>query len=75
MTSACNIRVRGVVQGVGFRPFVFRLAQANTLAGCVGNDEDGVEIHVEGTGPALDEFVRSLSAKSPPAASVDTIDL
>ena len=35
VNSACEIRVRGVVQGVGFRPFVFRLAQANTLAGWV----------------------------------------
>lgn len=75
MTSACDIRVRGVVQGVGFRPFVFRLAQANTLVGWVGNDEDGVEIHVEGTGPALDEFVRSLFAQSPPAASVAAIEV
>ncbi len=75
MTSACDIRVRGVVQGVGFRPFVFRLAQANTLAGWVGNDEDGVEIHLEGAGPALDEFVRSLVVESPPAASIDAIDV
>jgi hydrogenase maturation protein HypF len=48
MLTARNIRVRGVVQGVGFRPFVFRLALANTLTGWVFNDEDGVEIHLEG---------------------------
>ena len=48
-STACDIRVRGVVQGVGFRPFVFRLAQANTLAGWVLNDENGVEIHLEGS--------------------------
>ncbi len=65
MTSACDIRVRGVVQGVGFRPFVFRLAQANTLAGWVLNDEEGVEIHLEGARPALDEFVRSLVVQRP----------
>ena len=60
MTSACNIRVSGVVQGVGFRPFVFRLAQANTLAGWVLNDESGVAIHVEGAEPDLQAFVRAL---------------
>ena len=75
MTSACDIRVRGVVQGVGFRPFVFRLAQANTLAGWVLNDEEGVEIHLEGAEPALDEFVRSLMVERPPAATNHAIDI
>lgn len=75
MTSACDIRVRGVVQGVGFRPFVYRLAKANTLAGWVLNDEEGVEIHLEGAGPALDEFVRSLRTNRPAAASITAIDV
>jgi len=75
MTSACDIRVRGVVQGVGFRPFVFRLAQAHTLAGWVLNDEEGVEIHLEGAEPALDEFVRSLVVQRPAAASIHAIDV
>ena len=75
MTSARDIRVRGVVQGVGFRPFVFRLAQTNTLTGWVLNDEDGVEIHLEGAEPALDEFVRSLRAEQPPAANIAAIDI
>ena len=63
------------MQGVGFRPFVFRLAHANTLAGWVGNDGDGVEIHIEGTAPALDVFVRSLAARSPAAASIEAIEV
>src|ERR1700722_4292746 len=75
MTSACDIRVRGVVQGVGFRPFVFRLAQENTLAGWVLNDGEGVEIHLEGAEPALQEFVHSLVVRRPPAASLEAIDV
>jgi hydrogenase maturation protein HypF len=75
MVSACDIRVRGVVQGVGFRPFVFRLAQANTLAGWVFNDEDGVEIHLEGANQSLDAFVESLKTEAPPAARIATIQI
>lgn len=75
MTGARDIRIRGVVQGVGFRPFVFRLARINTLTGWVLNDADGVKIHLEGAEPALDEFVRSLRAEQPPAASITGIDI
>ena len=60
MTAACSVRVRGVVQGVGFRPFVFRLARAHTLAGWVANREDGVEIHVQGTHIELEKFLCDL---------------
>jgi hydrogenase maturation protein HypF len=70
MTSARTIRVRGVVQGVGFRPFVYRLARANTLTGWVLNGEQGVEIFVEGADAGLEEFVRDLVAKAPPAANI-----
>jgi hydrogenase maturation protein HypF len=75
MPSACSIRVRGVVQGVGFRPFVYRLAQVNTLAGWVLNAEQGVEIHLEGEPQGLEAFVRSLKAQSPPAASISEIEV
>jgi hydrogenase maturation protein HypF len=75
MADACDIRVRGVVQGVGFRPFVYRLAQANTLAGWVLNDDDGVEIHLEGARLALDRFVHSLELDHPPSASIQAIDV
>jgi hydrogenase maturation protein HypF len=75
MASACSIRVRGVVQGVGFRPFVYRLARANTLAGWVLNGEQGVEIHLEGEEPSLDAFVRGLKTQPPPAASIAAIEI
>jgi hydrogenase maturation protein HypF len=63
------------VQGVGFRPFVFRLARANSLAGWVLNEAGGVDIHVEGAEPALDAFLYDLASQSPPAAQVMAIDI
>jgi hydrogenase maturation protein HypF len=75
MMTARSIRVRGVVQGVGFRPFVFRLARANALNGWVLNEEGGVGIHIEGAEPALDAFVADLVAQPPPAAHITAIDV
>jgi hydrogenase maturation protein HypF len=75
MASACSIRVRGVVQGVGFRPFVYRLACANTLKGWVLNAEQGVEIHLEGAETGLEAFLRDLKAQPPSAASIAEIDV
>ena len=63
-------RVRGVVQGVGFRPFVYRLACANTLNGWVLNGEEGVEIHLEGAEAGLEALCADLKAQPPPAASI-----
>jgi hydrogenase maturation protein HypF len=75
MASACSIKVRGVVQGVGFRPFVFRLARANTLAGWVLNGEEGVEIFLEGPDQSLQAFVQALKTESPPAADITEIEI
>ena len=75
MTSACTVRVRGVVQGVGFRPFVYRLARANTLAGWVLNGDEGVEIRLEGDRDRVDAFLQELRAEAPAAASITAIDV
>lgn len=75
MTSALSVRIRGVVQGVGFRPFVFRLARAHALAGWVLNGDDGVEIHVEGAGEGLDAFLRDLTVQAPPAATIAGVEV
>jgi len=75
MASACSIRVRGVVQGVGFRPYVYRLARANTLTGWVLNGEEGVEIYLEGAEPGLQAFVEDLKTQAPPAASIAEIEV
>jgi hydrogenase maturation protein HypF len=75
MATACSIRVRGVVQGVGFRPFVYRLAQAKMLAGWVLNGEQGVEIHLEGTEEDLAAFVQEIRRKPPVAAQIAEIEV
>jgi len=71
VADAVRIRVTGVVQGVGFRPFVWRLAHELKLAGWVRNDAAGVEIHAEGR--ALDPFVARLKTDAPPLARVDAV--
>lgn len=68
------LSVQGVVQGVGFRPFVFRLARRHGLRGWVLNGPAGVQIHIEGPAPALDAFVRDLSGEPPPAARIAGIE-
>ena len=75
MTQASSIRVRGVVQGVGFRPFVYRLACAQSLTGWVLNGEEGVEIHLEGANVGIENFVRELKTQPPPAASIAAIEV
>jgi hydrogenase maturation protein HypF len=68
-----EILVRGVVQGVGFRPFVYRLAHEEGLAGSIGNDTDGVTIEAEGAVERLHAFVERLRAETPPLARIDSI--
>jgi hydrogenase maturation protein HypF len=70
VTTARAVHVRGVVQGVGFRPFVYRLAHAHALTGWVLNASDGVDIHLEGESKQLDAFIDSLRTSAPPAASI-----
>jgi hydrogenase maturation protein HypF len=69
-----RIRVRGVVQGVGYRPFVHRLASEWALAGHVGNDTDGVFVEVEGPAAAVHSFESRLRNEAPPLARVDTVE-
>ncbi len=66
-------RVEGTVQGVGFRPFVHRLAGELALAGRVSNDERGVLVEVEGAGPAVDAFLARLPAEAPALAVVERV--
>ncbi|GHO97344.1 carbamoyltransferase [Reticulibacter mediterranei] len=65
--------VQGIVQGVGFRPFVYNLALRWRLVGFVLNNSAGVTIEVEGTPEALDGFQRALREEKPPLARIDTV--
>jgi hydrogenase maturation protein HypF len=73
VTTAVRIRVTGVVQGVGFRPFVWRIANDLRLTGWVKNDAAGVEIHAEGEPEVLSELARRVRDDAPPLARVDTV--
>jgi hydrogenase maturation protein HypF len=68
-----RITLRGAVQGVGFRPFVYRLARSHNLAGWVRNTSRGVEIEVEGPPAALDLFIRQLSEEAPALSRVERV--
>ncbi len=68
-----HIHITGVVQGVGYRPFVWRTATALGLSGWVRNSSDGVHIEAKGPQETLDSFVLTLSTQQPAAARVDTV--
>jgi hydrogenase maturation protein HypF len=69
-----RIELRGTVQGVGFRPWVFRLAREALLAGRVRNDAQGVTIEAFGPGSALEAFLHRLAGSAPPAARIDSLE-
>jgi hydrogenase maturation protein HypF len=68
-----RVVVHGVVQGVGFRPYVYALARSLDLAGSVWNDGDGVVVEVEGAPAAVDAFGRRIEAEAPPLAVVSAV--
>lgn len=70
-----RVHLSGVVQGVGFRPFVYGLAQRYSLTGWVRNSSSGVEIVVDGAAEALSGFVTALRSELPPLARIDSFDL
>lgn len=67
--------MHGVVQGVGFRPFVYRIATEAGLAGCIGNDTSGVTIEAEGAPEQMDVFLRRLGSEAPPMSRIDAIEV
>ena len=66
-----RIDLQGIVQGVGFRPYVFRLATESNLAGVISNTSSGVTVEVEGSSEVVDEFVSRLPQEPPPLAAAN----
>lgn len=77
MSERCgaSIHITGIVQGVGFRPFVYGLASRFGLEGWVRNTSAGVDIEADGERAALEEFVRALRSELPPLARIDTFEV
>ncbi len=75
MKKALQIKVIGIVQGVGFRPFVYRLARGHSLSGWVLNSPEGVSLHVEGPEEDLEGFLKELSIEAPPHARIYRIEV
>lgn len=73
--EARRLRVRGIVQGVGFRPFIYRLALEHDLKGWVQNDAAGVEAQLEGSLKALEAFLVAIKHQTPPAARIEALKL
>ncbi|MDQ0497081.1 hydrogenase maturation protein HypF [Paenibacillus brasilensis] len=68
-----DVQVKGIVQGVGFRPFVYRLAHQHDLKGWVTNDASGVRLEAEGRSPDIDAFLLSLRASPPPLSHIEEL--
>lgn len=71
--SRIRVEIHGIVQGVGFRPFLHRLARRLDLKGWARNIPAGVELELEGTGPALTDFRAALTREAPPLAVVEEV--
>ncbi len=73
MINQYNIHIKGLVQGVGFRPFVYRLATNMHLRGYVDNRNDGVFVMIQATPVQKDEFVKGLTSHKPEVAEIESV--
>lgn len=73
--SGYKIHITGIVQGVGFRPFVFGLATRYNLVGWVKNTAAGVDIEVDGSPEALEAFIDALKVETPPLGRIDSFEI
>jgi hydrogenase maturation protein HypF len=70
-----HIQITGIIQGVGFRPFVYNLARRLNVLGWIRNTSSGVEIQVDGSPANLAQFIESLKSEAPPLARIDQIQV
>ena len=73
MLRRIRLEIAGIVQGVGFRPYLYRLAQRHALCGWVRNTPSGVELELEGPTEALSSFQDELARSTPPLAVVEQV--
>ena len=73
MSIRRRLTISGIVQGVGFRPFIWRRAREHGLAGWVGNSPAGVTVEVQGAEEAVERFVAGLAAAAPALAAIETV--
>jgi hydrogenase maturation protein HypF len=73
--QGCEARIRGIVQGVGFRPFLYRLASDLGLAGRLRNDGEVVTVRLEGPPGALRDFLHRLAREAPPLSRIESVDV
>jgi hydrogenase maturation protein HypF len=71
--AAYRVQINGIVQGVGFRPFIYRLANKYELKGWVKNTSAGVEIQVSGPPERLQSFISSIKKDAPSLAKIDSL--
>ncbi|MDD5457035.1 MAG: carbamoyltransferase HypF, partial [Candidatus Margulisbacteria bacterium] len=74
-TKTYLLKITGLVQGVGFRPFIYKLAGKMALTGRVENRNDGVYIKVQGSDSAFQKFIKKIKTEAPPAAQISNIDV
>ncbi len=70
-----HLEIEGIVQGIGFRPFIYQLAHALDLTGWVCNSPKGVEIEIEGSSSQIQAFLERLESEKPPLSRIDQLDL
>ncbi|MBW1916045.1 MAG: acylphosphatase, partial [Deltaproteobacteria bacterium] len=70
---AHSLKINGIVQGVGFRPFVYQLAKQYNLTGEIANTSSGVSVHIEGMPGSIEAFSKDLVEKGPPLAQITEI--
>ena len=75
MLKSYKIDIRGTVQAVGFRPFVYQLAKRHNLYGTISNGSQGVEIFINASSDTMERFISGIKLSLPPLAQIDTIDI
>jgi hydrogenase maturation protein HypF len=73
MKTRHHVSIQGIVQGVGFRPFIYQQAKARNLTGYVTNTSQGVEMEVEGEGEVIEDFLRAVQNEPPPLARITAV--